>query len=208
MPKLWGGRFNSEGMDPDVLKFTSSIGVDKALAKYDCLATRIHAEMLAKCGYINEAEKSVLVKTLDELLKKIEDGSFTPEGEYEDIHSAIHSFVEEKLPEEAKKMHTGRSRNEQVVNSVRLYCKEMILIVRELIKLLQGSLLSLAEENQEVIVPGYTHLNRAQPVLFSHLLVAYIEMLERDSGRLADAFKRLDVSVMGSGAIAGSDAAK
>lgn len=204
MSKLWGGRFSSRGMDPDVLKFTSSIGVDKALAKHDCIATKVHVEMLAKCGYITEDDKKKLAEALDELLGKIEEGSFKLEGNHEDIHSAIHSFVEGKLPEEAKKMHTGRSRNEQIVNSVRLYCKEKVLLVKELIKLFQTSLLSLAEENQGAVVPGYTHLNRAQPVLFSHLVVSYIEMLERDWGRLNDASKRLDVSVMGSGAIAGS----
>jgi argininosuccinate lyase len=116
----------------------------------------------------------------------------------------VQDYVEKRAPEAAKKMHTARSRNEQVVNDVRLYCKDSIVYMRGLIKVFQKELTDLAERTVDVIIPGYTHLNRAQPVVFAHLVMAYVEMLERDSGRLEDTFRRLDVSVMGSGAIAGS----
>lgn len=203
MGKLWGGRFSGEAMDPKVMEFTSSLDVDSVLAKYDCMASRVHAEMLAKCGFISGAEKDALTKALDEAAAEIENGTFSPEG-YEDIHSAIQGYVEKSAPEAAKKLHTGRSRNEQVVNSVRMYCVEKTEGLVALIRGLQKSFVALAGKTADVAVPGYTHLNRAQPVLFAHLALAYTEMLERDAGRLEDAGRRLDVSVMGSGAIAGS----
>jgi argininosuccinate lyase len=204
MAKLWGGRFSGKGMDPRVMKFTSSFNVDRILAKYDCLSSKIHVEMLFRCGLISASEKKELSEVLDELSLKIEKGSFQQAEEYEDIHSAIQGYVESKAPEASKKMHTGRSRNEQVVNDVRLYCRDSVKYVKELIVGLQRELVDLAERTIDIIVPGYTHLNRAQPILFSHLALAYVEALERDLERLGDAGRRSDVSVMGSGAIAGS----
>ena len=204
MAKLWGGRFSKKGMDPRVMKFTSSLDIDRVLAKYDCLSSKIHVEMLSRCGVVSDAEKKELLKALDELSSKIEEGSFQQLEEYEDIHSAIQGYVEDKAPEAAKKMHTGRSRNEQVVNDVRLYCMDSVKRVKGLLADLQGELVSLAERTQDVMMPGYTHLNRAQPILFAHLMLAYAETLERDHGRLEDTGRRLNVSVMGSGAIAGS----
>ncbi|MFA6636003.1 MAG: argininosuccinate lyase [Candidatus Omnitrophota bacterium] len=203
MGKLWGGRFSGENIDPDVLEFTSSLGVDKILAKYDCFSSKTHVEMLAKCGYITEAEKKALLGALEDLKEKIDSGRFQAEG-FEDIHSAVQDHVEKRCPDEAKKLHTARSRNEQVVNDVRLYCKEISGELSVLIRTLQKSFVDLAGKNRDVIIPGYTHLNRAQPVLFAHVLIAYVEMLERDIGRIKDAAKRSDISVMGSGAIAGS----
>jgi len=203
MGKLWGGRFESKDMDPRVLKFTSSLDVDKVLAEYDCLSTKVHVEMLGHCGYISKDEKKALVDVLNKLAEEIEQGSWTSDG-YEDIHSAVQDYVEDKVPKAGKKMHTGRSRNEQVVNDVRLYCRDKISSIGELIKNLQSELVLLAEKTIDVIIPGYTHLNRAQPVLFAHLLLAYVEMLQRDLGRLEDADARCDISVMGSGALAGS----
>jgi argininosuccinate lyase len=203
MGKLWGGRFENKDMDERVLAFTSSLDVDNVLAKYDCLSTKVHVEMLSKKGYISADEKKELVGVLDELSGKIEDGNWNCSG-HEDIHSAIQDYVEKKAPEAAKKMHTGRSRNEQVVNDVRLYCKDKVSCICGLIMDLQEEITNLAEKTVDVIVPGYTHLNRAQPVLFAHLLMAYVEMLQRDIERLENASERCDVSVMGSGAIAGS----
>lgn len=205
MGKLWGGRFDKKEMDPQVMKFTSSLDIDKVLAEYDCLSSKVHVEMLSKCGYITADEKKDLLGALDEAMLKIEEGSFLDGvSGHEDIHSVIQSFVEEKAPEASKKLHTGRSRNEQVVNDVRLYCKDRIDLVKDLIANLQKNLVDVAEDAIEVIMPGYTHLNRAQPILFSHLVMAYVEMLERDSERLESARERVDTSVMGSGAIAGS----
>jgi len=201
--KLWGGRFSKKGMDPKVLSFTSSLDVDIVLAKYDCLGTIAHVEMLKKCGYISAGEKKKLVTVLKGLIAKIEKGTWAPEGA-EDVHSAVQAYVEEKAPKAAVKMHTARSRNEQVVCDVRLYAKDSVKRVTSLVKDLQKALVKLAGKTKKVIIPGYTHLNRAQPVLFAHLLLAYAEMLDRDKARLADAGRRCDVSVMGSGALAGS----
>lgn len=203
MKKLWGGRFTKEEMDPDVLGFTSSLAVDKVLARYDCLATKAHVEMLAKCGYVSSDEKKELTGVLEDLASLIDRGAFCPAGD-EDVHSAIQSYAESRAPVSAKKMHTARSRNEQVVNDVRLYCKEKAAQLICLIAGLQKALVEKAGKNPDVILPGYTHLNRAQPILLAHLFLAYVEMLERDSARLKDAAGRADISVMGSGAIAGS----
>jgi argininosuccinate lyase len=203
MGKLWGGRFKGDCMDPDVLGFTSSLDVDKVLAGQDCLSSMAHVEMLARSGYLTDSEKKSLLGALIEILKEIDSGNFKSEG-FEDIHSALQDSVEKICPDEAKKLHTARSRNEQVVNDVRLYCKaksdELVALIRDL----QKSFVGLADKNRDVIMPGYTHLNRAQPVLFAHLLLSYVEMLERDKSRIKDAKQRLDISVMGSGAIAGS----
>ena len=203
MGKLWGGRFSRDNMDPDVLGFTSSLDVDKVLARYDCVSSKVHVEMQAKCGYLSDAEKKVIIEALDELSKEIDSGSFKSE-DFEDLHSALQDYVEKRCPNEAKKLHTARSRNEQVVNDVRLYCKERSGLLIDLIRHLQKSFVGLADRNRDIVMPGYTHLNRAQPILFAHLLLAYVEMLERDISRIEDARERFDISVMGSGALAGS----
>lgn len=203
MSKLWGGRFSKGDMDAGVMKFTTSIDVDKVLGKSDCQSSKVHVEMLAKAGILSECEKKEIFAALDEAMSLIEINKLDLDG-HEDIHSVIQAFVEDKAPEAAKKMHTGRSRNEQVVNDVRLYCRESVKSIQIYIKDLQKALVNLAERSMDVMMPGYTHLNRAQPVLFSHLVMAYVESLERDHSRLEDALSRSDVSVMGSGAIAGS----
>lgn len=204
MAKLWGGRFSEKYIDPAVMDFTSSLEVDKVLAKHDCFSSKVQVEMLAKSGIISKKDRSQLLSALDDLMKKIESGKWKPSGKHEDIHSAIQAYIEKKAPNAARKLHTGRSRNEQVVNDVRLYCKEKAALVSKAIVRLQKKLVAQADKNIDVIIPGYTHLNRAQPVLFSHLLMSYVEMLERDLGRIKDAAGRADVSVMGSGALAGS----
>jgi argininosuccinate lyase len=203
MGKLWGGRFSGQNMDPDVLDFTSSLGVDKVLARYDCVSSRAHVEMLARSGYVSEPEKKALLEALGSLIEEIDAGEFNSSG-FEDIHSAVQDRIESMCPDESRKLHTARSRNEQVVNDVRLYCKDKAADLIKLLRLLQKSFVELAGKNIDIIIPGYTHLNRAQPVLFSHLLMAYVEMLERDAGRISGALERFDKCVMGSGAIAGS----
>jgi len=203
MGKLWGGRFSQKKITPIVLDFTSSLSVDKELAEYDCLSNIVQVEMLAKCGFISSEEEKELLNVLNELFLEIKENRLEL-SECEDIHSLVQGYVEERLPLLSAKLHTGRSRNEQVVNDVRLYCKDKITCIISLIAALQKKLVLKAETMLNVIVPGYTHLNRAQPVLLAHLLMGYVEMLERDAGRLKDAFSRSDVSVMGSGAIAGS----
>jgi len=201
--KLWGGRFDKEHMDSKLMEFTSSLSVDKILAEYDCASSIVQVKMLEKSGYLSKKEKTELIKALTALGKKIANNSFLAKG-YEDIHSAVQAYVEKECPNSGKKLHTARSRNEQVVNDMRLYCKDKICLTKQGIKSLQKSLVNLGEKYSDVILPGYTHLNRAQPVLFAHLMLSYTEALERDKQRLEDANKRVDVSVMGSGAIAGS----
>ena len=201
--KLWGGRFSKKGMDPLVMEFTSSLNVDYVLAKYDCLGSKAHVEMLEKCGYMTSDDKENIITALDKYISKIEKGT-VDYGDHEDIHSAVQSFVEKEAPEAAKKMHTARSRNEQVVNDVRMYCMDSIDSVVSLIGKFQSNFVTLSERVFGAIIPGYTHLNHAQPILFSHLLLSYVEMFERDKLRLLDAKKRCDISVMGSGALAGS----
>ncbi len=203
MGKLWGGRFSEKNITPIVLAFTSSLCVDKELAEYDCLSNIVQVEMLTKCGFLSSEEGKKLLNVLDELSVEIKENRLKF-ADHEDIHSLVQAYVEERLPLISAKLHTGRSRNEQVVNDVRLYCKDKITCILALLAALQKKLVLKSEAMSNVIVPGYTHLNRAQPVLFAHLLMGYVEMLERDAGRLKDVFARLDVSVMGSGAIAGS----
>ncbi|MFH1798959.1 MAG: argininosuccinate lyase [Candidatus Omnitrophota bacterium] len=203
MSQLWGGRFEKKGIKADVMKFTSSLDVDKVLVEYDCLSSKTHVEMLSRCGFVTEKEKEEILTVLDDLLLKMRGGLIDLDG-YEDIHSAVQDYVEKNAPIAAKKMHTARSRNEQVVNDVRLYCKDKIKEVKLLTLLFQKELVELADKVRTVVIPGYTHLNHAQPILFSHLVMAYVEMFQRDIGRLEDSIKRCDISVMGSGALAGS----
>jgi len=201
--KLWGGRFEKNEMDPLVMKFTTSIGIDRVLAEYDCTSTKAYADMLEKAGYMSASETKAVHSSIDEFISGLDNGKINLDG-YEDVHSAVQDYVGKKSPDAAKKMHAGRSRNEQVVNDARMYCKDRISAVIAKIKALQKEFVILADMTRDAYIPGYTHLNHAQPVLFPHLVLAYIEMLERDRGRLVDALKRCDVSVMGSGAIAGS----
>ncbi|MDD4013080.1 MAG: argininosuccinate lyase [Candidatus Omnitrophica bacterium] len=203
MRKLWGGRFDAGDMDRKVLDFSTSLNVDKVLVKYDCIATKAHVETLARAGHLSSGEKKELLKALSSLLVMVEKGKWEASG-FEDVHSAVQSYVESRAPRAAKKMHTGRSRNEQVVNDVRLYSREALSKIDGLIGSLQSALVDLAEKERDAIIPGYTHLNRAQPVLFAHLIMSYVEMLSRDRERFREAFKRNDVCVMGSGALAGS----
>ena len=202
--KLWGGRFGDNEMNPWVMEFTSSIDVDKILAEYDCKSTIVHVKMLNKSGYMTNEESKAVISVLEGLLTEIAEGKIEFDNSFEDIHSAIQAYVEEKEPDAGKKMHTGRSRNEQVVNDVRLYCKDAAVRCANAIGFLQNELVHLAERTQDIIIPGYTHLQHAQPILFAHLILAYVEMIERDKQRVEEASVRADVSVMGSGAIAGS----
>ena len=202
--KLWGGRFDKNEMDSFIMKFTSSIDVDKILAKYDCFSSKVHVDTLLKGGYVTKDEAAELKKALDVAENRIDEGDIELNG-VEDIHSAIQDLVEGLCPESGRKMHTARSRNEQIVNDVRLYCKHSAGRIKDLISKVQLAFVKLGLENMNAVIPGYTHLNRAQPVLFAHLLLAYVEMLSRDSERVEDASTRGDISVMGSGAIAGSN---
>jgi len=199
---LWGGRFREE-TDRLVKEFTSSIKVDRRLYRFDIMGSIAHVKMLSKCGIIEEEESQRIIGALEDIKEDIEKGKLDLEGK-EDIHLAIEEELIKRTGEVGKKIHTGRSRNDQIALDERLYLREEIDQVTTLIKDLQGVLLELAERNLEVILPGYTHLQYAQPILLSQFFLAYFWMLERDRQRLRDCYKRVNVMPLGTGALAGT----
>ena len=199
---LWGGRFKT-GAAQRLRDYTQSISFDYKLAGHDIAGSIAHATMLAKIGVLTKAELAGIVKGLEEIRGEIERGEFAWKPECEDVHMNVESALTARCPAGAK-LHTGRSRNDQVATAMRLWLKDQIAGNRAAIAGLQGALVSLAKKNVAVVIPGYTHLQRAQPVLLAHHLLAYVEMLARDDERLADTAKRADVLPLGSGAIAGS----
>ncbi|WP_374711470.1 argininosuccinate lyase [Symbiobacterium terraclitae] len=203
MTKLWGGRF-TKSADKTAEGFTSSLSFDRRLYRQDIRGSITHARMLAKQGIIPAEDADLIERGLREIEAEIEAGQFPFRQEYEDIHLNIEKRLIEKIGPAGGRLHTARSRNDQVVTDVHLWVKDEIDAVQRLISDLQGTLLDRAREQMGVIMPGYTHLQRAQPVLLSHHLMAYFWMLERDYGRLADARKRADLSPLGAGAMAGT----
>ncbi|KAK6938065.1 Fumarate lyase, N-terminal [Dillenia turbinata] len=201
--KLWGGRFE-ESVTDAVEKFTESISFDKALYKHDIMGSRAHASMLAHQGLISASDRDKILKGLDEIEAKIEVGNFVWRTDREDVHMNIEAELIDMIGEPAKKLHTARSRNDQVLTDFRLWCRDAIDQIVASIKHLQVAMLSLAKKNEGLIIPGYTHLQRAQPVLLPHLLLAYVEQLERDAGRLMDCRARLNFSPLGACALAGT----
>jgi argininosuccinate lyase len=183
--------------------YTASIGFDKRLYRQDIAGSIAHARMLARCGIIADGEAEAIVKGLEEIRAEIEEGRFPWKAELEDIHMNIEARLHERIGPVAGKLHTARSRNDQIAVDMRLYTKEVIQEALRGIKGLQGALLDTAEANKDAVMPGYTHLQRAQPVLFAHHLLAYFHMLQRDTERFRDCFRRTDVLPLGSGALAG-----
>jgi len=201
--KLWGSRFPKKtNLLTD--RFTSSIAFDKRLAKYDILGSIAHAKMLGKQKIIASHEANAIVKGLNSILKDIQSGKFKFDPQAEDIHSNIQDLLAKKIGVVAHKLHTARSRNDQIALDVKMYIKDEIDDLTELIALLQKSILKCAKVNSKVIIPGYTHLQMAQCVLFAHHLLAYIESLQRDKERLLDAKKRTDAMPLGSCALSGT----
>lgn len=203
MTKLWGSRFN-KGTSKLADKFTFSIGYDYRLVKYDILGSIAHAQMLGKCGIIPDKDSSAIVSGLQKILKKIDEGKWMFDSSEEDIHSNVQSELKKLIGSPADKLHTARSRNDQVVLDVKMYCKDQINRMISGITDLQKSILNFAQNNQQVIIPAYTHLQAAQVVLLSHHLLAYVEMLERDKSRLHGCWKRTDILPLGSCALSGS----
>lgn len=201
--KPWSGRFK-EKTEKIVEDFTSSIDFDKRLYKHDILGSIAHAKMLAKQRILKKKDAEKIIKGLKEIEREIERGVFPFRKELEDIHMNIESRLIEKIGNSGGMLHTARSRNDQVALDLRLYLRDEIKAVLSLIFDFQSGLIKKAEENIDAIMPGYTHLQRAQPVLFSHYLLAYFDMLDRDRERLKDCLKRLDVSPLGAGALAGT----
>lgn len=203
--KLWGTRFE-KSIDASVHRFTSSIEYDKKLAKHDIEGSIAHAKMLGKTRIIPKRDADKLVSGLKYLRNSLKKGAIRfNRSKYEDIHSAITDLLLKKVGKIAQeKLHTARSRNDQVSLDMRLYCKEKIDILIELITSLQRSILEFADKNRDIIIPAYTHLQHAQCILMSHQMLAYIEMLERDKERLAEARKRTDEMPLGSCALRGT----
>ena len=201
--KPWSGRFTQK-TDKLVEEFNASISFDKRLYKHDIMGSIAHARMLAKVGIIKKREAERIISGLKAIEKEIEAGKFRFTSDMEDIHMAIEKRLIEKTGPVGGKLHTARSRNDQVALDIRLYLRDEIGEVKGLIRELQKTFVGIAKKNLDCIMPGYTHLQRAQPILFSHHLLAYYEMLKRDFERLDDCFKRINVMPLGSGALAGS----
>ena len=201
--KPWGGRF-TEKTAASAETFTASVHFDVRLYRHDIAGSQAHAKMLAKQGLLSESEKDMILKGLAEIEMEIKIGRFEFRPELEDIHMNIEKALVEKIGEAGEKLHTGRSRNDQVALDIRLYLREECAKLKELLTALQKGFVGLAREYLGTVMPGYTHLQRAQPVLLSHHLLAYYEMLGRDKERLADCLKRINVLPLGAAALAGT----
>ena len=201
-PLSRSGRFTS-GPGEDVAKFTESISFDRRLWRHDLLGSIAHATMLGNIGVLSKAESKRIVKVLEAIGVDIEEGRFEWNESLEDVHMNIEAELTRREPAGAK-LHTGRSRNDQVALDMRMWLRDEMVELEVEISSLQRSLVELGVKNDKVILPGYTHLQRAQPVYFAHHLLAYVEMFARDHERLLDAFSRVNVCPLGSGALAGS----
>jgi len=201
--KVWGGRFRGE-TDALVNKFNASIGFDWRLYAQDIEGSMAHCRMLAKQEIISDDEASLILEALGEIKGELDKGQFPLDDDYEDIHSLVEKVLVDKIGAAGEKLHTGRSRNDQVALDVRLYERDALYRIVELIKEAQIALVRLAEDNFSLMMPGYTHMQRAQPVLVAHHLLAYFEMLKRDSERFRECIKRVNVLPLGSAALAGS----
>ncbi len=201
---LWGGRF-SKSLNSESLEFTTSLPIDINMAKYDIEVSKAHCAMLGNCKIISEAEANEILKGLEIIQNELIENDWVPdENEFEDIHSAIEARLFELIGEPAGKLHTGRSRNDQVLTGFFLLIKDLIFQVQNKIQKFQKVILNLAEENLNTIMPGYTHLQRAQPISFGFHLMAYYEMLERDSERFNNILPQININPLGSCALAGS----
>jgi argininosuccinate lyase len=201
--KAWGGRFQ-EQTDSAVESFTESISFDARLAKFDILGSQAHARMLAVVGLISDEERDQITSTLSQIGSEIERGELPMRVELEDIHMHIESALIDRIGDVGRKLHTSRSRNDQVATDLKLYVRDAIERLDELLANLQCAFVARAAHDGDVIVPGYTHLQRAQPVLVVHYWLAYCEKLERDRSRLADCLARQNVSPLGAAALAGT----
>ena len=201
--KLWGGRF-SEATDAFVERFTASVTFDKRLYHHDINGSIAHARMLEKVGILTSVEAGDIVTGLESIRSDIEAGRFEWSIKLEDVHMNIESVLTSRIGLTGKKLHTGRSRNDQVATDIRLYVREEIDSIALAITALQTALLDLAERESDTVMPGFTHMQTAQPVTFGHHLMAWYEMLDRDHGRLLDCRKRVNISPLGAAALAGT----
>lgn len=203
MAQLWGGRFTKE-TDQLVYNFNASISFDQKFYKQDIRGSIAHATMLGETGIITREESHAIVEGLNGILADVESGKLEISSKYEDIHSFVEATLIDRIGDTGKKLHTGRSRNDQVALDMRLYTRDEIVAIKELIKELLLTLHKLMKENLDTYMPGFTHLQKAQPVTFAHHVGAYMEMFKRDYGRLSDIYDRMNYCPLGAGALAGT----
>ena len=203
MAQLWGGRFTKE-TDKLVYNFNASISFDKKFYKQDIEGSKAHVKMLGRQQILTEKEMDDILICLDEILADVESGRLEITDEYEDIHSFVEANLIDRLGDTGKKLHTGRSRNDQVALDMRLYTRDQVKETDELLKSLLQVLLRIMKENTETIMPGFTHLQKAQPITLAHHMGAYFEMFKRDRSRLHDIYERMNYCPLGSGALAGT----
>lgn len=203
MAQLWGGRFTKE-TDKLVYNFNASINFDKKFYKQDMEGSIAHVKMLASVGILTEEERDQIITGIEGILRDVENGSLIITEEYEDIHSFVEAVLTERIGDVGKKLHTGRSRNDQVALDMKLYTRQELLSIRELVLELIKTCQTLMEENIHTIMPGFTHLQKAQPLTLSHHVGAYMEMFKRDYSRLSDIYDRMNYCPLGSGALAGT----
>ena len=201
--KTWSQRFES-ALHPAIARFNASINFDIELIEYDLTGSVAHAKMLAHTGVIEPSEAELLVNGLEQIRQEYRQGSFNPGIDSEDVHFAVEHRLVEIVGDVGKKLHTARSRNDQVGTDTRLYLREQIQQIRQQLIAFQTVLLDIAENNLETLIPGYPHLQRAQPLSLAHHLLAYYHMLQRDWERLGDVYKRTNISPLGCGALAGT----
>ena len=203
MAKMWAGRFKKEE-NKEVNDFDSSISFDSRMYRSDILGSIAHATMLGKQNIISEDDSKLIIETLSKILADIESNKLGFDYEAEDIHMFIEAELTKRIGDVGKKLHTARSRNDQVALDIRLHLKEEVKVIKSLICKLMNTIINLAEANKYTIMPGYTHLQRAQPITFANHLLAYAYMLKRDLSRFDDALERMDYSPLGSCALAGT----
>ena len=203
MAQLWGGRFKGE-TDDLVYAFNASINFDKRLYRQDIEGSKAHVTMLGRQGVLSAEDTGSILAGLDSILNDIEAGSLEITSEYEDIHSFVEAVLTERIGDAGKRLHTGRSRNDQVALDMKLYIRDEIDQITVLLRELLETVLNLMKEHIDTYMPGFTHLQKAQPVTFAHHMGAYFEMFRRDIGRLTDCRKRLNECPLGSGALAGT----
>lgn len=201
--KLWGGRFTKQANEA-MERFNSSIAFDRRLYKHDIIGSIAHAAMLAKCGIISDKDGQTIVAGLKSILSDIESGVLNIPDDVEDIHTFIEQQLTQRIGEAGKRLHTARSRNDQVALDMRMYMKDAISLIQDSLIALMQVLIEKTERYIDTIMPGYTHLQRAQPVTLGHHLMAYFQMLKRDYERLEDCYKRTDIMPLGAGALATS----
>lgn len=201
--QTWSDRFES-ALHPAIAQFNASIGFDIQLLECDLTGSIAHAKMLAKVGILSSHECEQIVAGLETIRQEYREGKFNPGVDEEDVHFAVEHRLIELVGDGGKKLHTARSRNDQVGTDLRLYLRGQIIDIRQRIKAFQQVIFDIAQQNVETLIPGYTHLQRAQPLSLAHHLLAYFEMTQRDWNRLGDVLKRVNISPLGSGALAGT----